>query len=347
MTEEPQPLTADELKRFYKYLRENIKEFCESDTPFKKKARFWQREQGKGLIIPDIKEVLLNEPIAKKGKNFYKDSGKDVFCIFDAVKERFHNFSEQLYQDMLSSKHIPFNMFIPLDKDKEYFKKIFNEIIGNKIKSIDLLKIEYAPGPDPQTNYLNDDTSFDAYIVYTSIDDEIDNRKGIIGIEVKYTETSYSLKKESKERYNVYKENSTYYKITNASPAFIGKHYTPNDELRKNEYRQIWRNHILGESTLQKNNEKFKDFISITIYPKGNKHFTKVGENYKKKFLDKDYKYRCLFFTYEDLFVLFDKHCKEMEQPKKGQYEHWIKWMRERYIVKDDEIRKFCDKHCR
>ena len=328
MDNEPQPLTADELKRFYEYLREK-KIFCK-ETPFKRKARFWQREQGKGLIIPNIKEVLLKETSAKEGKNFYMDN----FGIFDAVQKRYPNFSEQLYQDMLSSKHIPFNMFIPLyegkGKDNKYFTKIFNEIIGNKIKSIDLLEIEKP------IEYLEDETSFDAYIEYTSIDNEIDNRKGIIGIEVKYTETSYSLKTKSAERDKVYTENSTYYTITNASPAFIGKPYTPKDELRKNEYRQIWRNHILGESILQKNNEKFKDFTSITVYPKGNNHFTTVGKNYKDKFLDNKYKHRCLFFKYEDLFDLFEKHC-----PNK-KYKKWIEWMELRYIVNDDEIRKIC-----
>jgi hypothetical protein len=44
------------------------------------------------------------------------------------------------------------------------------DTVHGKIKAIDLLKIEYAP--KPKENYLNDLTSFDAYIEYTSSDDK-------------------------------------------------------------------------------------------------------------------------------------------------------------------------------
>jgi hypothetical protein len=105
------------------------------------------------------------------------------------------------------------------------------------------------------------------------------------------------------------------------------------EEYKKPKYNQIWRNHILGESILQNllpKDKKFTEFTSITIYPEGNDYYDGVSEEYPNFLKDKN---KCLFLTYEKLFDLFEKHCKEMEQPKKGQYEHWIKWMRKRYLV--------------
>jgi hypothetical protein len=46
-------------------------------------------------------------------------------------------------------------------------------------------------------------------------------------------------------------------------------------------YRQIWRNHLLGESILLIDKDKFKYFSSITIYPNENAHFQKVSKEYK------------------------------------------------------------------
>ncbi len=299
----------------------------EDPSGFLKKARLHQskyRLEELKLLEYDEYGSYLSKNDAENGKNFYRnDLGEDVFKIFDAgkdsvsVKGRFPNFSKPLYQNMLRSAHIPFNMFIPLDKDKEYFKKIFNEIIGDKIKSIDLLKIEYVP----EENYLNDDTSFDAYIEYT----RTDGNKCIIGIEVKYTEREYKLseKKDKKQIQEINNPESIYYKVTEKSDTYekdcIGK-------LKEDNYRQIWRNHILGESIRQKDNDKFKDFISLTIYPEGNKHFGEMSKEYVK-FLKNDSKYKCQFLTYEKLFELLDKYCPN------EQYKHWIDYMRERYIV--------------
>ena len=139
---------------------------------------------------------MTNES-AKAGKNFY-----DGFSIFESVKQRYPNFYTNLYSDTLRSEHIPFNFFIPFVNDLEFCKDVFNRLLGGCIKSIDgtsiidggqNIKIEFAPSPKQQ--YLNDGTSFDTYIEYT----HVDNSKGVIGIEVKYTEKEYQLKEGSTE----------------------------------------------------------------------------------------------------------------------------------------------------
>jgi hypothetical protein len=345
MNEEPQPLTADELNRFYAYLRK-INEYCKSDkTPFKKKARFWQREWSKKhhLTLEPGKKVLLSKDDTEKGKNFYEDF--DIIFKKWVKGKRLKTKDKKFnHKNMLRSEHIPFNMFVPLYESdgKVYLKDVLNHILDKEIKDEDMKKnkeiyeiedldsdfkmIEYAP--PPPSEYLNDKTSFDVYIEYRN------NRKEkcIIGIEIKYTEPCSDPEFGKKE----------YFKVTEGiyKDCFIKE-----KKYEKQMYTQLWRNHILGVSILKKDGEdeskndkdKFKHFTSITIYPKGNEHFKTVREEYAE-FLEKGHEYDCLFFTYEKLFDYIENElCKNDER-----YQKWIKWMRKRYIVDDDKIRKIC-----
>ena len=171
---------------------------------FLKSARMHQslyRAKVLNLTCGDYGNYLTKED-GEQGKNFY-----DGFEVFDAVRNRYPKYSKGLYSNMLRSEHIPFNMFVPLDKDKEYCRKVFADVLNIDIISINIIKIEYAP-PGKQ-KYLNDNTSFDAYIEYTHSDGE----KGAIGIEVKYTERAYSLKAKSAEETAIKTHDSLYYKI--------------------------------------------------------------------------------------------------------------------------------------
>jgi hypothetical protein len=251
----------------------------------------------------------LTENDANKGFNFY-----DGFGIFAEVKKH-ATFNENLYQNMLRSEHIPFNMFIPLNSDKTYFKDVLNSILDDTVKSVDLLKIEYAP--QPKESYLNDRTSFDAYIEYT----QIDGNKGIIGIEVKYTEREYPIG--SKEKNEVENPESVYYSVTKNSNTYKDESIT---KLREDNYRQIWRNHLLGESILLHDKDKFKHFTLITLFPQGNEHFQKVSKEYAG-FLKENIKNKCLFITFEKLFGLLSKHCPNEE------YKKWVDYLGLRYIL--------------
>ncbi|MCL2809294.1 MAG: hypothetical protein FWD24_04405 [Treponema sp.] len=280
-------------------------------TGFLNKAREHQskfRLENLNLLDYDEYGNYLTENDAKKGLNFYNNFG-----IFTVVKE-YIKFNKNIYQNMLRSEHIPFNLFIPLDNNKIYLKNVFNEIFNGEIKLIDLLKIEYAP--QPKEKYLNDKTSFDVYIEYTRDDD----KKGIIGIEIKYTERGYKIGK--KECIEINNYESIYYEITNKSNVYKDEIII---KLQDDDYRQIWRNHLLGESILIKNTDKFKYFTSITFYPQKNEHFNIVSKQYKN-FLKEEHKDKCLFITYEKLMELLSKHCPD------DNYKKWIEYLNTRYI---------------
>jgi len=284
-------------------------------TGFLKRARLHQSKyRAKTLNLDfDTYGNYLTKTDSEAGKNFYENLG-----VFEAVKQKYRKHSKSLYSNMLRSEHVPFNFFIPLDKNKDLGKEIFNEFMGGIIKSIDRIEIEHAP--KPKENYLDDATSFDTYFEYT----HIDNSKGIIGIEVKYTEKEYKLPKNSKQENDIKNENSKYYQVTERCGL-----YKPDTivHLKSDKFRQVWRNHILGESILLVDFEKFNHFTSLTIFPKENKHFIHTSIDYVDLLIDNKNKFIPL--TYEDFFIACDKHCTTKE------YKDWLNYLTKRYIVTD------------
>ena len=281
-------------------------------TGFLRRARLHQSEFRANILdLPyNTYGNYLTRVDGEQGKNFY-----DGFGIFDAVK-KYRKYNKPLYSNMLRSEHIPFNFFIPLYQDSDFCKIVFSEFLRVNIHSIDKIEIEYAP--KPKENYLNDGTSFDTYIEYT----RSDNSKGIIGIEVKYTEKEYKLEANSKQEKDINDKSSKYFSVTNDC-----RLYKPNaiKILPTDKFRQVWRNHILGESILLSDSDKFKYFTSLTIFPKDNTHFIKTSKEYIDLLTNNKNKF--LPLTYEDFFAVLRKHCPD------NNYKKWIDYLTTRYIV--------------
>lgn len=227
---------------------------------------------------------------------------------------------------MLRSEHIPFNLFVPFRQDLNFCKNVFNELLGGCIRTIDRkcvlckednIVIEFAPSP--KEKYLNDRTSFDTYIEYT----HIDNTKGIIGIEVKYTEKEYSLKKNSIEAEVIGRKSSIYTTVTKKSGIY-SKDYI--DELKSDLYRQIWRNQLLAESMRLVHNDVFKHSSSLTFFPEENGHFAETSKKYIEKLNNKTTKF--IPVTYERFIEI----CRENVPNIK--FAEWIDYLEERYIIK-------------
>jgi hypothetical protein len=282
-------------------------------TGFLRRARLHQSKyRAEVLGLPfDKFGNYLTKADGEKGKNFY-----DGFGIFDAVK-KYRKYNKPLYSNMLRSEHIPFNIFIPLSHDKLYCRNIFNELLNLTIKSIDRIEIEYAPMP--AAKYLNDRTSFDTYIEYT----HNDNTKGIIGIEVKYTEKEYKLEANSKQEKDINDKTSKYFSVTESCKLY--KQDAINI-LPSDKYRQIWRNQLLGESILIADSDKFKYFTSITLFPQDNIHFVHTSKEYIN--LLKENKNKFLPLTYEQFFSVCSKHAPD------NSFKKWLDYLVRRYIVK-------------
>ena len=287
-------------------------------SKFKKAAEKHQVEYREKNIGKDYRKFAdktvkywLTDEDGKNGKIYYKG-----FEIFETVRERYPDFDAMRDSNMLRSEHIPFNMFVPFKQNLEFCKQVFNEISGN-IKSVDKIEIEYAPSP--KENYLNDRTSFDTYIEYT----HTDNSKGIIAIEVKYTEKEYPLQKGSKQEKDINDETGKYYSVTKKSGI-----YKPDviNTLKTDLFRQIWRNHLLAECILLVDKDKFKYAHSLIFYPKDNEHFAETGKEYIEMLVDnKNNKFGIV--TFENFIEKCRKYCPDND------FENWIDYLQERYII--------------
>ncbi len=256
----------------------------------------------------------LTEADARAGKNFYSALG-----VFAAARKRYPAFSDKVYANILRSEHIPLNLFHPLNTDDVYRLKVFSDLLDKPLRSISTIQIEYAPAP--AANYLSDLSSFDAYAEYTS-----DTGPGLIGIEVKYTERAYPLKLGSKQHREVNNPASRYFKVMSASGI-----YKPNSEpaMITDEYRQIWRNQLLGESILQNHPDRFAYATLITVFPSGNQHMTHACAGYARFLTHPKQKFIAL--TYEHFIDLCRQHVPS------SQYADWLDYLQERYLVKADE----------
>jgi hypothetical protein len=282
------------------------------DHRFLKAARLHQSKyRALKLRIPfENYGNYLTPADAEKGLNFYQGFG-----VFASVRSRYPAFSKDVYSNMLRSKHIPFNLFHPLNADDNYRLQVFSRLLGARLRSVHPIRIEYAPSP--ASDYLDDATSFDAYVEF-----EEDAGRGLLGIEVKYTERDYKLKSGSKEHRCVNDNCSRYFQVMSES-----RIYSPGNEshLIQDSYRQMWRNQLLAESIIQRHSDRFSSCTLLTVYPRGNEHMAKVCKSYplflamhKRKFASA---------TYEDFIETCRSYATSAEQID------WVTYLRERYIV--------------
>ena len=256
-----------------------------------------------------------------RGVNFYSP-------FWDEIKNDLKGKTGAILTNVLRSEHIPYNVFFPMNHDLNKAAVLFRTLTGYDIKSINIILIEYAPSPKEE--YLNDLTSFDAYVDYT---DSLDRPCGI-GIEVKYTELGYKIGMGEEQKIN--DKDSTYYRITRESGFFdYGDmseeefiKYNFGNHSRGDDLRQLWRNHILGLSMLQ--HKDIESFLSVHLYPSFNEHFnpetSAVLSDYASLLNDQG-KRTFMPMTFESLFAAM-KECG-MDKIDEG----WIPYLRRRYII--------------
>ncbi|MBN2285184.1 MAG: hypothetical protein JXI43_01955 [Tissierellales bacterium] len=277
------------------------------DDKFKAAARLHQSKYRVNVLKVDCNKYgnRLKEIDAIALLNYYDSLG-----VREVLRSRYRNYSELRDADMLRSEHIPFNFFAPLRSNEVLTTTIIKKLFGIENSPPFIIQFEYAPGP--KKLYLNDAAAFYTYISFSN-----NQKKRVgIGIEVKYTEKAYSIGKTENEKINNF--DSRYWKVTRNSSAFLT---TAESHLMKDEVRQIWRNHILGLAMCQQGDIDI--FYSVTLFPKGNKHFIKAINSYKKQ-LNMKSQNNVLGCTYEDYIDAIDGNDEILK---------WKKYLVDRYIV--------------
>lgn len=277
------------------------------DDPFKAAARLHQSR---------YRAEVLHVPFCEYGNRLADEDGRALLNYYDglgvreALRRRYPQYSKKRDADMLRSEHIPFNMLAPLDGRPELMQHVLSAGLGLDLVGPYEIRIEWAP--EPADRYLGDATSFDGYVQGVSPGGKIVG----VGVEVKYTEKGYRIGTLEAERVN--DPESTYWTVTRESGAFVGD---GSRRLAKDDLRQIWRNHLLGLAMVRRGD--VDEFVSITLYPAGNEHFTVALGAYQGLLRDeaRDSVRGC---TFEDYIG-----CLEGDDKVKA----WRRYLADRYLV--------------
>lgn len=267
------------LKKPSKELLLNYYAYHKEDSIFSSNARLRQsiwraenlllKEMGIDTSTGKYWGNLIPINLAKKeGLNFLNEQ------IFTVVKSNVNNKETnsliqepRIWNNMLSSQPLCFNLFAELSLDLNLATELFTAMFPDKVKQVTGIKFEYSPGRGKE-EFTNDLSAFDVFIEYQSCD----NKKGFIGIEVKYAE-----KMDNRPS----KHKSSHEKIMLESRLFDDKMLT---KLKSKPIQQIWRDHLLALS-MYKISEYYDEGMFVFLFPQHNAECRNAITEYRKTFL--------------------------------------------------------------
>jgi len=252
------------------------------DTEFSAYARLLQSKWRNKKGFPEFKlGNFIETEFAKTSKvNFLTENIRQLVTqeVANAKKTGGLIGEPRIWNNLLSSQPLCFNLFGELHFDLALATKYFKQLFPDRIDEVTAVKFEYSPGRGDK-KYIGDHSAFDAFIEFNK-----DNKKGFIGIEVKYAE---SLREETKAKANKnFKEQ--YATLTNTCGLF-----KPNsvDFLRQPPLSQIWRDHLLCIATQQDYDEGFFVFL----FPSKNSQCHKGVDSYKQYFAFDNDEQNCFY----------------------------------------------------
>ncbi|MBP2654279.1 MAG: hypothetical protein H6Q73_1848 [Firmicutes bacterium] len=270
------------------------------DSPFQRKARllqsfyrtiFLMEDCGNGPSIhgPLRGNMLKNGEVT--GKNFLS---RDIFeYAINRVnhKKEYETIdSYRLFNNMLSSQPMCFNLFYPLmaalKNHNDFVTQTFQQLLPHlNIAKIIRIEIEFIP-----PNYkdlINDKSAFDAFIEYQTLT----MKTGIIGIETKYTD--------------VLGLNTG--KNTRIHPDLVTL-FTPTAmaEIEEKGCCQLTRNFLLTET--YRIHTVSDASTSIILAPKDEPHASDEFTNYKAK-LQTNFHNKIVRLCLEDFVDVIKRNC--------------------------------------
>jgi hypothetical protein len=217
------------------------------DDPFTARMRLhqsWYRAKvlkvphGRGPNPGSTKQLgnMLQCRDAVAGRNFLSPQ------IFDVAKRRVRKGSGaepyRLLHNMLSSQPMCFNLFAPLVDDPELAAELVQVLWVPDLRRVLRVEIEWAP--EPRSDYIDDHTSFDAFIEY-----ELNSGDwGLIGVETKLTEP-FSQKRYDKPSYRRWMTPDAPWRDDAGA------------DVARVAWNQLWRNHLLVWSMIRRETSRY------------------------------------------------------------------------------------------
>ncbi|MBC8468064.1 MAG: hypothetical protein H8D56_01220 [Planctomycetes bacterium] len=243
-------------------------------SDFQRKARIlqsmWRKERGfkAGEYQGKPRGNYLPMPWAKDTlSNYLSDTIKEVVTkevLHQSDSGKFYG-KPRIFNNLLSSQPLCFNLFAELQQDLELATKVFRQLCPYRVNNVTRIEFEHSPGRNDMT-YTGDRSAFDVYVEFFNKSDE----KGFIGIEVKYHENLRNTPAEIKGRY---------FEVASRMGCFKKECL---DILQKSPLEQLWRDHLLAGSLLYSLKDGFKDGFFVFLSPQDNCHCQNAVEQYKQ-----------------------------------------------------------------
>jgi len=251
--------------------------------------------------------ILVNGDIT--GKNFFYN--KTFQYAENRLKKKMKEETidaYRLFNNLLSSMPMTFNLFHPLMLIMEKYPKELNKMIQDVFPALPVyevldIRIEFIP--TPISDYINDKSAIDAVIIFKDKNYE----KHLLAIEVKYTDSLGKNKaSENKLKYNTAKD--------------IGQFTDEGLKLISKGCQQIYRNYLLTEK--YRLIQGIKESYSIILAPKDHPSTKREIESLKN-YLKPEFHFKILK---NDLEYFIEK--LNLNSP--FDYKDWLKKFHDRYL---------------
>jgi len=221
------------------------------------KYRSVGRKLGSRLPMPWARETLAN---------YLTDTIKSVvrYEVLDKSRSKGKLYGKpRIFNDLLSSQPLCFNLFGELHQDLNLASKVFEELSQGIVEKVLRIEFEYSPGRSGP-KYTGDKSAFDVYVEYISSQKKV----GFIGVEVKYHENLTGKESRYQPLHN---------RIAKKADCFREEGF---EELNNLPLQQIWRDHLLALSMLQA--KDFEEGFFVFLYPELNNLCSDAVSEYKK-----------------------------------------------------------------
>ncbi len=315
----PEQGTGKEAKSAGPTATDDLGPQCASDKPFTAAMRLHQSRYRR-----DVLKVPCGTGPGPKARSFYGNMlpaehgarGANFLTseIFDVVQRRLDQGTDRvepfrLLHNMLSSQPMCFNLFGPLVLDRDLARRLMEPLLG-ELASVDEVRIEFSP--EPAAEYLDDRTSFDAFVAYT----RPDGRRGFVGIETKLTEP-FSQRHVDKPSYRRW--------MTKDAP------WTDEANARVDAvaHNQLWRDHLLTVALREHTQTPYAEGHLMLVRHPGDTQCARIVEGYRELLREDDR-------TFIDMPL--DRLLDSWGEVH-GQDSSWLSLFRQRYLPDEGKRR--------
>ena len=211
------------------------------------KSKSGERPLGSRLIMPWAEETLAN---------YMTDTIRQVVReeVMDKEKSRGKLFGRpRIFNDLLSSQPLCFNLFGELRKDLELATAVFNDLTSGRVRSVTSIEFEESPGRG-DVRYTGDNSAFDVFVTFKTSG----GGSGFIGIEVKYHENLIGAAATHRPRYD---------EVADMMGCFDSNKL---EDLKSQPLQQVWRDHLLAGAL--RSVGPYEDGFFVFLYPRDNPH---------------------------------------------------------------------------